>query len=119
MSYFAELNDKNEVIRVLVGDDNLPNKGYNWFVENLGGKWVRTSYDGDSKNFAFLGYFYDQKLNAFIAPQPFASWVLDEETCRWEAPIAYPEGELLYTWNEELLDWEPTILDVNTQELES
>lgn len=106
MSHFAELDENNIVLRVLVGDNDAPNEGYDWFVENLGGRWVQTSYNASiRKNFAGIGYSYDEELDAFIPPQPFPSWVLDEETCLWEAPIPYPEDGGRYTWDEESTDW--------------
>jgi hypothetical protein len=64
MSHFAELDENNIVLRVLVGDNNLPNEGYDWFVENLGGTWVQTSYNGTiRRNFAGIGYTYDEELD--------------------------------------------------------
>jgi hypothetical protein len=107
MSHFAELDENNVVLRVLVGDNNLPNEGYDWFVENLGGRWVQTSYNATiRKNFAGIGYTYDEERDAFIPPKPFESWVLDELTCRWAAPIPYPQDGRVYQWNEESLTWD-------------
>jgi hypothetical protein len=107
MSNFAEIDEENKVIRVLVGDDNLPNEGYDWFVETLGGRWVKTSFNGNfRKNFANVGFTYDPELDAFIPPKPFESWVLDEETAQWEAPVAYPDGGASYVWNEETASWQ-------------
>jgi hypothetical protein len=109
MSHFAEVDESNRVIRVLVGDNNLPNEGHDWFVENLGGRWVQTSYNATfRKNYAGIGYTYDEELDAFIPPKPFDSWVLDEETCQWQPPIARPDDELFYSWNESELAWEET-----------
>jgi hypothetical protein len=109
MSHFAEVDESNKVIRVLVGDNNLPNEGHDWFVENLGGRWVQTSYNATfRKNYAGIGYTYDEELDAFIPPKPFDSWVLDEETCQWQSPIARPDDELFYSWNESELTWEET-----------
>jgi hypothetical protein len=106
MAHWAELDENNVVLRVTVGDNNFPNEGYDWLIENLGGTWVKTSYNGNiRKNFAGIGYTYDEARDAFIAPQPFASWVLDEETCRWVAPVAHPEDGGLYNWDEETLSW--------------
>jgi hypothetical protein len=106
MSHFAEIDENNIVIRVLVGDDSLPNEGHDWFVENLGGRWVQTSYNGKiRKNFAGTDFVYDEERDAFIAPKPFASWILNEDTCRWEAPIAEPENPFSYYWDEESLSW--------------
>lgn len=109
MSHFAELDENNVVLRVLVGDNNLPNEGYDWFVENLGGRWVQTSYNATiRKNYAGIGYTYDEARDAFIPPKPFDSWLLDEETCRWEAPVAYPEDGAVYTWDEAAGNWSST-----------
>ena len=73
MSHWAELDDTNTVIRVLVGDNNDPagDEGYSWLIENLGGKWVKTSYNGKIRyNYAGIGYTYDPIDDAFIAPMP-------------------------------------------------
>lgn len=106
MSHFAELDENNIVLRVLVGDNNLPNEGYDWFVENLGGRWVQTSYNATiRKNFAGIGYTYDEELDAFIAPQPFESWTLNTQTARWMSPTPYPQDGRIYEWDEENLNW--------------
>lgn len=106
MAHFAELDENNIVTRVLVTDNNAPNEGYDWLVENLGGTWVKTSYNGNIReNYAGIGFTYDPELDAFISPKPFESWVLVEESARWEAPIAYPDDELFYRWDETVLDW--------------
>jgi hypothetical protein len=110
MSHFAELDENNIVLRVLVGDNNLPNEGYDWFVENLGGTWVQTSYNATiRKNFAGIGFYYDEELDAFIPPKPFESWTLNENTCRWQAPVAYPQDGRIYQWNEEDLAWDEVV----------
>lgn len=109
MSHWAELDENNVVLRVLVGDNNDPNgdEGYQWLLDNLGGTWVKTSYNATiRKNFAGIGYTYDEALDAFIPPKPFPSWVLDEETARWEAPVAYPADGEVYTWNEDTQAWD-------------
>jgi hypothetical protein len=109
MSHFAEIDENNTVIRVLVGDNSLPNEGYDWFVENLGGRWVQTSYNANfRKKYAGMGDTYDEERDAFISPKPFDSWVLDEETCQWQAPVPYPDDQLFYSWNESELTWEET-----------
>jgi hypothetical protein len=106
MSHFAELDENNVVLRVLVGDNNMPNEGYDWFVENLGGRWIQTSYNGNfRKNFAGIGYTYDEDLDAFIPPKPFDSWTLNEVTCRWQAPVPYPQDGRIYRWDEDSLTW--------------
>lgn len=107
MAHWAELDENNIVLRVTVGSNDDPDEGYQWLVDNLGGTWVKTSYNATiRKNFAGIGYTFDEDRDAFIPPKPFASWVLDEETCRWEAPVAYPTDGLAYAWNEDLGDWE-------------
>ena len=87
MSHFAEINNENKVIRVLVGDNSIPNEGYDWFVENFGGTWIKTSRNaatnGFRKNYAGEGYTYDSICDAFIAPKCHDEAVLDEATCRW------------------------------------
>lgn len=115
MAHWAELDENNVVIRVLVGDNNDPNgdEGYTWLVENLGGTWVKTSYNGTiRKNFAGIGYTYDIDLDAFVSPQPYPSWTLNTETVKWESPIQYPNDGKTYVWNEELLNWDEVVLPV-------
>jgi hypothetical protein len=106
MAHFAELDKNNIVLRVLVTDNDFPNEGYDWLVENLGGTWVQTSYNANfRKNFAGVGYTYDSERDAFIAPQPFPSWILDEDTCTWQSPVEYPTDGKIYSWDEESLSW--------------
>jgi hypothetical protein len=110
MAHFAEIDQNNIVLRVLVTDNNDPNgdEGYQWLLDNLGGVWVKTSYNGNiRKNYAGIGYSYDSQRDAFIAPKPFPSWELVEETCQWEAPSKYPTDGSWYSWNESNLAWEP------------
>jgi hypothetical protein len=126
MAHWAELDSNNIVTRVLVGDNNDPagDEGYQWLIDNLGGTWVKTSYNavggkwrnpetneitenpGFRKNYAGIGYTYDSGRDAFIPPKPFNSWVLDENTCLWTAPLAYPNDGQFYTWNEEAVSWD-------------
>lgn len=109
MSHFAEIDNNGLVLRVLVGDNEMPNEGHDWFVENLGGTWIQTSYNANfRKNFAGAGMTYDAQRNAFIPPKPFDSWILDEDTCQWNAPVEMPsEGE--WYWNESLTAWSEII----------
>jgi hypothetical protein len=107
MAHFAELDSNNIVIRVLVTDNNEPNEGYDWLVQNLGGTWVQTSYNGNfRKRFAGEGYYYDETLDAFIPPAPYPSWILDKRNCNWKAPVKLPDDGLTYSWNESNLNWE-------------
>lgn len=94
MAHWAELDENKTVLRVLVGDNNDPagDEGYQWLLDNLGGTWVKTSYNGNiRKNFAGIGYTYDEGRDAFIAPKPECHpdlVTLDEETCRWNCSDA-------------------------------
>ena len=89
MAHWAEVNENNIVLRVTVGDNNDPagDEGYQWLIDNLGGTWVKTSYNGNiRKNFAGIGYSYDSVRDAFIPPKPeIGEWILNEDTCMWEA----------------------------------
>jgi hypothetical protein len=111
MSHWAKL-DNNIVVEVLVGP-NYGDEGEAFF-NGLGGTWVKTSYNGNiRKNYAGIGYAYDAARDAFIAPKPYNSWLLDEDTCQWKAPIEYPTDGLMYHWDEELTDWKPIIKEIN------
>ena len=79
--------------------------GAEWCAEQYGGRWVQTSYNGRiRKNFAGVGYFYDEERDAFTAPQPYPSWTLDA-ACKWQPPVPYPTDGDLYEWSEDDLDW--------------
>jgi hypothetical protein len=109
MSHWAEIDENNIVLRVLVGNNSEPDEG-EAFMNSLGGTWVKTSYNGNiRKNYAGIGMSYDAERDAFIAPKPYDSWILDEETCRWEAPVAYPTDGMMYVWDEETTDWKATV----------
>lgn len=108
MSHWAEVDENNIVLRVLVGDNDDPNgdEGYQWLIDNLGGRWIKTSYNNNiRKNYAGVGFIYDENRDAFIPPKPFESWILDEDTCNWNAPVAYPTDGKFYTWDEETISW--------------
>ena len=107
MAHFAELDENNIVVQVLVTDNDYPNEGYDWLIDTFGGRWVQTSYNATiRKNFAGVGFTYDKARDAFIPPKPFESWALDEETCTWVSPVLYPTDGKIYTWNEENTNWE-------------
>ena len=109
MSHWAEIDENNIVLRVLVGNNSEADEG-EAFMNSLGGTWVKTSYNGNiRKNYAGIGMSYDEGRDAFIAPQPYASWILDEETCRWEPPVPYPTDGIVYNWDEETTDWKATV----------
>jgi hypothetical protein len=86
MSHWAELNQNNKVIRVVVGDNNDPagDEGHSWLVQNLGGIWIQTSYNATiRKNFAGVGFTYDETLDAFVAPKCHDEAILNETTAQW------------------------------------
>ena len=112
MAHFAKLGVGNKILKVeVVSNDIAINEqaGVD-FLNNLHGTndvWKQTSYNGNiRKNFAGIGYKYDQTRDAFIAPKPFNSWTLNEDTCLWEAPVAYPDDDNRYTWNETNQTWD-------------
>jgi hypothetical protein len=124
MAHWAEINKDGIVLRVLYHQDKVvdekqkkiaedfgyeyvvpeDDEGYQWLIDNLNGTWIKTSYNAKiRKNFAGIGFKYDKKLDAFIPPQPYDSWKLNEDTCLWEAPKEKPEG--IYVWDEDSLSW--------------
>ena len=122
MAHFAEINDNNIVTNVIVVADEHEADGENWCNELLGGTWKQTSYntqhgkhyapnsdteDGTQfrKNYAGTGYTYDITRDAFIPPQPFPSWTLNEDTCQWQSPVAYPDDGKIYEWDEDTTNW--------------
>ena len=106
MAHFAEIDIANRVTRVIVVHDSLEASGAEWCAEQYGGRWVQTSYTGRiRKNFAGVGYTYDEARDAFIAPRPYPSWQLDA-ACKWQPPVPYPaDTDHLYEWSEADLDW--------------
>ena len=117
MAHFAEIGLNNTVLRVIVVNNNelldengveQEAKGAEFCRTLFGGTWVQTSYNGNiRKNYAGVGYTYDSSRDAFIPPQPYPSWTLNEDTCLWEAPMPMPESEQPHTWDEESQAWIP------------
>mgnify|MGYP003111769990 CR=1 FL=1 len=122
MAHFTKLNSDNIVLTIEVVSDDIATTeqaGVN-FLNNLYGTsdvWKQTSYNTRGgvhqlggtpfrKNYAGIGYEYDQTRDAFISPKPFNSWILNEETCLWEAPVAYPDDGQRYSWNETNQTWD-------------
>ena len=117
MAHFAKIGLNNKVIEVLVVNNEVL-KDSNGIEQEVNGIdfltkltgwsiWVQTSYNGSfRKNFAGIGFAYDENRNAFISPKPFNSWTLNESTCRWEAPISMPQNDNQYSWNESTLTWD-------------
>lgn len=106
MAHFAEIDGNNIVIRVLVVDDAHEAGGADYLAYdlNLGGTWIKTSYNGSiRKNFAGVGFYYDAIIDAFIPPKPYSSWILDTTDFRWKAPIAHPG--IPAVWDEMTLTW--------------
>ena len=111
MAHYAKVQD-GLVTQVIVAEPEF----FETFVDSSPGEWIQTSYNTHGgqhpegkplrKNYAGIGFTYDKTLDAFIPPKPHASWILDEETCLWTAPIAYPEDGNRYRWNEDTLSWD-------------
>lgn len=117
MSHFAQIDTNNIVTQVIVVEQDVIDSGLFGSPES----WIQTSYNTYGgvhrlngtplrKNYAGLGYSYDSTRDAFIPPKPFNSWVLDENTCLWQAPVTRPTDGKPYTWNEASLTWEETTL---------
>tara|TARA_Y100000310_G_scaffold37772_1_gene35424 strand:- start:1216 stop:1575 length:360 start_codon:yes stop_codon:yes gene_type:complete len=115
MAHFAELKADNVVLRVIVVNNEVITENGEEkeqigidFLTNLygGGIWKQTSYNNNfRKNYAGIGYKYDQTRDAFIPPKPFPSWVLDEDICNWDAPVPYPDDGKMYDWDELTMSW--------------
>ena len=121
MAHFAKVNN-GIVEQVIVAEPEF----FDTFVDNSPGQWIQTSYNTRGgkhydpetgelsadqtkalrKNYAGIGFTYDAAKDAFIPPKPFNSWLLDEDTCLWNAPVAYPDDGGIYVWNEETTSWD-------------
>ena len=118
MAHFAKVQD-GVVTQVIVAEPEF----FDTFVDTTPGEWVQTSYntrggvhygqDGEPdggvalrKNYAGIGFTYDNTRDAFIPPQPYASWTLNEDSCLWECPVAYPTDGQMYEWNEDAQSWD-------------
>jgi hypothetical protein len=125
MAHYAFINANNIVTEVIVGRDEWEIvKGISdwehFYGLQRGQRCVRTSYNGNiRKNYAGVGFTYDEGRDAFIPPKPYDSWLLNEDTCQWEAPIPYPTDGLMYSWNEDITDWEPVVFESESPEIES
>ena len=111
MAHYAKVTD-GIVTKVIVAEADF----FNTFVDDSAGEWIQTSYNTHGgehtlggtplrKNFAGIGFTYDREKDAFIPPQPFASWTINETTCLWDAPVAYPNDGKRYIWNEDTTNW--------------
>lgn len=114
MAHWAEIDENNIVIRVLVTNNNEGDEG-EAFVNSLGGTWVKTSYNGTIRhNFAGVGFSWDPTYGedgAFISPKPYPSWRLSNIDASWKAPIPYPTDGIVYDWDEETTDWKAKVND--------
>ena len=118
MAYFAKLGTGNIIEKVISINNFVITDSNGIEQEQLGvdfinklyntrDVWKQTSYNNNfRKNYAGIGYHYDQARDAFIAPKPFNSWILNEDTCRWESPIPYPQDNNEYKWNEQNQSWD-------------
>ena len=111
MAHFAKVNN-GIVVQVIVAEPEF----FDTFVDSSAGTWLQTSYNTHGgvhalggtplrKNYAGVGFTYDTTLDAFIAPKPYASWALNEDTCLWEAPVTHPDDDKVYTWDEATTSW--------------
>jgi hypothetical protein len=116
MAHFAKLDSDNKVVTVLVVDNDVliddngtesEQRGIEYLANIFGyQKWKQTSYNASfRKNYAGVDYTYNEKMDAFIPPKPYQSWVLNEQLCQWQAPVAYPTDDFSYVWNEETVSW--------------
>lgn len=113
MAHFAEIDDNNVVTQVLVVPDEQEHRGQDYLAVDLGlgGRWIQTSYNHNiRKQYAGIGYTFDEAADVFVAPQPFPSWSLDENH-DWQAPKPKPGDDLMYGWNEETQDWEAVVYE--------
>jgi hypothetical protein len=118
MAYFAKLGTGNIIEQVISINNSVITDANGVEQEQLGvdfinklyntrDVWKQTSYNNNiRKNFAGIGYHYDQQRDAFVPPKPFNSWILNEDTCRWESPIPYPQDNNKYNWNEQNQSWD-------------
>ena len=110
MTSFAKLDSDNQVIFVTAGraeDDGLEEE----LNARTGDVYRQTYIDGTARfNYAGIGFTYDADRDAFIPPHPYPSWTLDEDTCLWEAPVAYPDDGKMYTWDETITDWKEVVV---------
>jgi hypothetical protein len=103
MSHWAEIDENNKVIRVLVGDNNEPDEGES-FMNSLGGTWVKTSYNSNIRGvYAGIGFTYNETEDIFITPQPYPSWIRTGSF--WNPPVPRPTDDKRYTWDEETTSW--------------
>lgn len=100
--YWAKVNNEI-VVNIIIAEDSF----FDTFVDDTPGQWLETKMDGSiRKNYAGIGFSYDATRDAFIPPKPYASWTLNETTCQFEPPVAYPDDDKIYDWNETNQAWD-------------
>lgn len=122
MAYWAELDENNVVLRVTIGSNDEPDEGYQWLIDNLGGRWMKTSYtarrgkkvDPDTNmptdetafrgNYAGIGYTYHEDIDAFMPPKDYPSWIIDTTNYTWIPPVPKPDSGM-WMWDEETISW--------------
>jgi hypothetical protein len=116
MAYYALLDEDNFVTQVIVGEENSGTYWEDFYSDLFGQRCLLTDINTQGGqhslgatafrgNYAGIGYTYDEERDAFIPPKPYDSWVLNEDTCLWNAPVAYPTDEGMYDWDEETTQW--------------
>lgn len=115
MAHFAQIDDNNIVINVLSVPDEQEHRGQEYLSENLGfdGRWIQTSYNHKiRKNFAGVGYVYNEDLDIFMPPKPYPSWIINSELGIWESPIPYPQlkNNEICIWDEDKKTWKIELL---------
>lgn len=114
MAHWAELDEENRVLRVIVAaaDDGADGALHPpvWFADAYGGTWKRTYYSTPGHTYAGIGFTWDPAAENFVPPPPFPSWVFDKDTLRWEPPISYPDGVVGALWDEAEQSWAVTSL---------
>ncbi len=115
MAYWAQLDDNNIVLQVTVGSNEEPDEGYQWLIDNLGGRWLKTSFNTIKGkhllggvpfrgNYAGVGYTYHEDVDAFMPPKEYPSWVIDASNYTWIAPVPKPDSGL-WVWDEPTVSW--------------
>lgn len=115
MAHWAELDENNVVLRVTVGSNDEPDEGYQWLIDNLGGRWIKCSYNtfngvhtkgGTPLRWTYpsIGFLYLEDIDSFVQPSPYEGWILNKHTKEWHPPIEKPDSGF-WIWDNELQNW--------------
>lgn len=115
MAHWAEVDENNTVLRITVGSNEDLDEGYQWLIDNLGGRWLKTSYNTTQGkhtsggipfrgNYASVGGKYYEDIDAFMPPSPYPSWIIDLDTYSWIHPVPKPDSGI-WVWDEETISW--------------